>query len=337
MKKTMKKITFKILSTFVILLLTAQMAFLWKEQMHKNQLTRQALQLIKLKDGEKYGSELWREHLEFIEQGAWDEDFPCGSSGIRANNHYRHALTGRALSDAPYVGMGNKDHDTLTWAKTNPNLSISEEFDSGKQWDGFKKYQQEFGWTTMDVFLGDMSWKEAVNRYGYTKDSTRLAYYTLGFCLHLLQDMACPEHVHDDPHGASGYTGFEMWVFQNWENIRKDTKSLNIKKLPSIDEYFINLSKLGYSINRFYGGTLSTSSPYINSITDLAHMFSIDYGMGEFELSNPNGVDILESYANIDFEWDPKDYEKNPLWHKGHDEGEWWPTHVEIPGNGSFV
>lgn len=330
----MKKTTIKILSTIVILLLSAQMAFLWKEQMHKDQLTRDALRLVRLKDGETYGFEVWGEYQEFIEQGAWDEDFPCGLTGLRANNHYRHALTGHRLSDAPYVGMGDTDHDALTWAKTNPDLSVFEEFDSGKQWEGFKKYQKEYGWTTMDVFMGDMSWKEAVNRYGYTQDSKRLAYYTMGFSLHLLQDMACPEHVHDDPHGASGYTGFEMWVCQNWDSIKKDIEALNIKKLPSIDDYFINLSKLGYSINRFHGGSLSTSSPYINSATDLAHMFSISCSlMGEFRLSNPNGVDIMESYTNIDFEWNPDDYRKNPLWHKGHDEGEWWPTHMEIPGN----
>ena len=329
----MRKTNLKILSTFVSLLLMAQMAFLWKEQMHKNQLTRQALQLIKAKDGKKYGPELWRDHLEFIEQGAWDEDFPCGRSGIRANNHYRHALTGDVLSDAPFVGMKDKDHDALTWAKTNPDLKDAEEFQSGSQWEGFKKYTKEWGWTIKDISNGTMSWKEAVNRYGYTKDSTRLAFYTLGFSLHLLQDMACPEHVHDDPHGASGYTGFEDWVYKNWGKIKKDTENLNIKLLPSLDAYFINLSKLGYSIDRFYGGTLSKSSPHIRPITDLAHMFSIDYSLGEYELSNPQGEDIMESYTNIDFEWDPKEYEKNPLWHKGHDEGEWWPTHVEIPGS----
>ncbi len=329
----MKKTVIKILSSVLIIFLSAQMAFLWKEQMHRDQLTQDALHLIRAKDGEKYGFELWGEYQEFIQQGAWDEDFPCGGSGLRANNHYRHALTGHALSDAPFIGMGETDHDALTWAKTNPDLSTLEEFDSGKQWEGFKKYQQEYGWTPMDVFMGEMSWKEAVNRYGYTQNSKRLAYYTMGFSLHLLQDMACPEHVHDDPHGASGYTGFEMWVFQNWARIRKDPESLTIKKLPSIDAYFINLSKLGYSIGRFHGGTLNTSSPHINPTTDLAQMFTIDYSMGEYELSNPNGEDIMESYANIDFEWDPEDYRKNPLWHKGHDEGEWWPTHVEIPGN----
>lgn len=197
----------------------------WKEHTHKMQFTHMALELVKLStENRQYSPEIWLTtedlirqsdnpgtryaYAQFIEQGAWDEDFPVDEGptvldrdvlwyGItlncRANNHYRHALSGRGLSDSPFVGLDDEDVDCLTWARTNPSFRAEEEFGEGKQWKGF--YQ----WTGRDVDGGNMSWERAVNRYGYHDSSKQLAYYTLGFVLHLLQDMGCPEHVHDDP------------------------------------------------------------------------------------------------------------------------------------------
>lgn len=248
--------------TLVFLLVLVPFAYVWKEQTHKLQLTWQALNLIEYTYRDTYPPEIWKMYRPFIEQGAWDEDFPCSnpylaSSGlradIRANNHYQHALSGIALTGSPFIGLGDPDVDALTWAHRNAAFDISEEFNGGKQWEGFSRW----GWTAGDVQYGNMSWENAINRYGYTQSSKQLAYYNLGFILHLLQDMGCPEHVHDDPHGASGYNGFEMWIYNHYirgDALGPDIKRLSPKKLPSLDAYFENLSKLAYSIDRFKGG-----------------------------------------------------------------------------------
>jgi len=321
---------------FIFIVILTQIASGWKEQTHKLQLTWQALNLIEYIHKDKYPEEIWRVYRAFIEQGAWDEDFPCSnpylassgvSADIRANNHYRHALSGMALTGSPFIGLGDPDVDALTWAHKNSAFDLSEEFNGGKQWEGFKRW----GWSAGDVQYGNMSWENAINRYGYTKSSKALAFYTLGFILHLLQDMGCPEHVHDDPHGASGYNGFEMWVYNHYmkgDVLGPDIKSLKPKKFASLDAFFKNLSKLAYSVNRFHGGRLSVNPPYIDTTTDLARMFTIDYSMlqSEWRLHNKNGKDMIWG----DFAWDKDDYESNPLWTKGHDNGEWWPTSMEM-------
>ena len=314
-------------------------ALAWKEHQHKSQLTPMALDLVKLQHSISYPGEIWETYRSFIVQGAWDEDYPFGLSGIRANNHYYHALSGRGLTGAPWVGLGDPDVGTFVWALENANLTPAEEFKGGDDW-AFK----DWGWSTGDVGLGDMSWKRAVERYGYTDDSKRLAYYTLGFVCHLLQDMGVPEHVHDDPHGASSYTGFEWWVWKNWDDLKPPALGdLTPRRFDTLEGFFRNLSLLGYSVDRFHGGDLSEGAQPIDPNSDLAKMFKVRYsGAGhEWFLENYSGKHILgfsspgggTNFLNRRFEWNRDDYVRNPLRTKGHDQGEWWPTSMEIPGS----
>jgi hypothetical protein len=155
--------------------------------------------------------------------------------------------------------------------------------------------------------------------------------------------MGCPEHVHDDPHGASGYTGFEWWAYEKWAELQPALDGLQVKKLPRLRDYFVNLSQVGYSADRFHGGPLDRRNPDAIKDTDLGKMFDLEYdsSRAEWQMRNPDGTSILKSpvandrgsnILNIDFEWNWGDYRKNPLWTKGHDEGEWWPTWRELPG-----
>lgn len=310
----------------------------WKEHMHKSQLTPMAVDVIRLLHSESYPGEIWESFRAFIEQGAWDEDFPCRISGVRATNHYFHPLSGRGLSDAPWIGLKDPDVDTLTWALRNAKLTPAEEFNGGADWA-----IKDWGWSPADVDLGDMSWNRAIARYGYTDDSKRLAYYTLGFLCHLLEDMGDPEHVHDDPHGASGYTGFEWWVWKNWDSLKPPVLGdLKPRKFDTFEGFFKNLARLGYSIDRFQAGELIRGSVNLAS-TDLGKMFDVRYNKTwrEWILRNHNGMRILgwsspgggTNFLNWAFEWNPADYARSPIWTKGHDEGEWWPTSVEIPGS----
>lgn len=310
----------------------------WKEHMHKGQLTPMALDLVKLRHSETYPSEIWEVFRAFIEQGAWDEDFPCRASGVRATNHYYHPLTGRGLTDAPWIGLKDPDVDALTWALSNARLTPSEEFNGGADWA-----IRNWGWSAADVDSGDMSWKKAIERYGYTEDSKRLAYYTLGFICHLLEDVGDPEHVHDDSHGASGYSGFEWWVWRNWDSLKPPVPGdLTPRKFETVEDFFKNLARLGYSVDRFHGGALVRDSATLAG-TDLGKMFDVRYDETnrEWLLRNPNGKRILgwsslgggTNLLNWAFKWNPAAYARSPIWTKGHDRGEWWPTSVEIPGS----
>ena len=243
--------------------------------------------------------------------------------------------------------------DALTWAKSNPHLDRDEEFADGAAWPGMKKW----GWTTVDVDGGRMSWEKAINRYDYTKSSKQLAYYTLGFVLHLLQDMGCSEHVHDDPHGDSGFHGFEFWVEEHWKLFNIDVLRSRPRRFSdpdeapitaSIDDFFINLSKIAYGISRFHGGDLSVTSPYVSHISNLAKMFDADFHKfqvkdyaenkiihdEEWFLHNRNRIPIIEgddTHANRYFSFNPRIMREYPFYIKGAFSGDWWPTHMEIP------
>ncbi|HSA94902.1 MAG TPA: hypothetical protein VLJ16_02540 [Acidobacteriota bacterium] len=339
MRKPSRRIDLRvILANLAVVLCLCASASAWKEQMHKSMLTPMALDLVKLRHSGSYPREIWETYRAYIEQGAWDEDFPCGLSGVRANNHYYHAITGKGLTDAPWLGLRDPDVDTLTWALSNAKFTPGEEFNGGADWA-----LRSWGWTPADVDFGDMSWTKAVERYGYTEDSKRLAFYTLGFICHLLEDMGDPEHVHDDPHGASGYTGFELWVWKEWDRLKPPVLgALEPRKFETLEAFFKNLARLGYSTDRFKGGELVRGSPDL-ARSDLGKMFKIRYDKTwkEWLLGNPKGKRILglsspgggTNFLNWAFEWNLNDYRGSPLWTKGHDQGEWWPTSVEIPGS----
>src|SRR5512137_130736 len=113
MRKRPRRIDLRLIGApLAIVLCLCASALAWKEQMHKSQLTPMALDLVKLSHAGSYPREIWETYRAYIEQGAWDEDFPCGFSGVRANNHYYHAITGKGLTDAPCLGLKDPDVDT---------------------------------------------------------------------------------------------------------------------------------------------------------------------------------------------------------------------------------
>lgn len=314
-------------------------ALAWSSPQHRDHLTPAALDLLKAQNPSSCPAEIWKTYRSFIVQGSWDEDFPCGIFGIRANNHFYHPIGGRGLTDSPWTGLGDPDANAFAWALENRDLDPGEEFKDGDDW-AFRRW----GWSAGDVDRGDMSWKRAIERYGYTDASKRLAYYTLGFVCHLLQDMGAPEHVHDDPHGASSFTGFEWWVWRHWDDLGPPVPGdLRPRRFDALEGFFGNLSFLGYSVDRFRGGALSEGDPPIDPDADLARMFRVRYRASarEWVLENRASAPIIgfsspgggTNFLNRRVEWNPADYAKSPVWTKGHDEGEWWPTSVEIPGS----
>jgi hypothetical protein len=122
-----------------------------------------AVELLELRyENKKQFSELYGDLIRFTKQGAHDEDFPVGENGIRANNHYRHALSGVPLTCSA-IDMGDIDVDALSWAKLNHHLKPKEEFNDGWDWMGV----QVRGWTPRDLDNGNMSWAKAIESSGW--------------------------------------------------------------------------------------------------------------------------------------------------------------------------
>jgi len=346
---------------FLLIIIVAQPASAWRETMHRDKLTFETLALVQqANQGQEYSKEIWETYRAYIMQGAHDEDWPTERGNIyewnsltllcRANNHYRHAISGTGLTCTPVLSMGDPDEDALTWALTNPHLTEAEEFRGGEKWA-----LRSLGFTPQDVNRGNMSWVKAINRYGYTENEKKLAYYTLGFILHLLQDMGCCEHVHDDPHAGSGFTGYEKYVEVNWERLKPDRAGLKPRDLPKVRQYFDRLARIGYSSNRFRGWNGGRGSqPTIDPGSDLARMFEIDHTkesvqqLDDDPFSGPlNAFETSETWCLLNagesrtsawrlFCWNPSEYLERPTSHKAYDDGHFWPTCQEmagVPGN----
>jgi hypothetical protein len=347
----MKKKYVGIALLVTIIFMFPETGYMWKEQTHQMHLTLKALELLSRWLENENKIECFKEIFNFkneIMQGAHDEDFPFKirlGVLLRANNHYRHALTGKGLSGSA-TGRGDPDADALNWAWRNPKLNEAEEF-GNEQWKAIK----DWGWTANDLDRGNMSWINAINRYGYTSSSKKLAYYTLGFILHLLQDMGCPEHVHDDPHGGSGYTGFEKWVYDHWNYMDRIKDSIDISVLKpkrfrdnqTLDDFFKNLSWISYGACRFKGGELSQLTGLVDQNSDLAKMFFIKYRQTystkrEWLLENKNGritkesriIDGREALISSGMKYNPLIMRQSPFWLKGLNYGEWWETSLGL-------
>jgi len=341
----MKRCFYNATMLLIFVLSSSEFSYSWKETTHANSLTPAAVMLVLKINNDHFRSEI-NLYKSLIIQGSYDEDFPFKykiiklnfiifsvpldiRTYLRSNNHYRHAISGSVLTGAPLIGMGDPDVDALTWAKTNPFDSFSKEEEYGDdQWWAIKN--KVFSAKEMDD--GNMSWQKAINRYGYTDHSKKLAYYTLGFVIHLLQDMGEPEHVHDDPHGGSGYTGFEKWVEVNWGRIapnfvpKMDTlRPKRFGKDENIDTFFNNLAEIAYSADRF---SLQLYRP--NPFRDLAVMFKISYGWldNSWCLDNYRLFPIKDSEERS-YYFSPPDFKYDPFSHKGN-VGDWWPTHLEM-------
>lgn len=371
-----------LIAGFLALAGAGEPSFAWNhETTHQKDLTGMALKVLKHEYDKKgireYSPEIWDQFGEIIKYGARDEDLPVEPFGdrphyglskavpgvgeaihlglrfmtldLRANNHYKHGVVPGVGLTCSAMSMGDKDVDALTWAKTNDKLDPTEEFKGGMQW-----WSREKGWSAKDLDDGKMSWDHAVKRYGYKPDSKALAYYTLGFVLHLLQDMAVPEHVHDDPHGGSSFSGFESYMEKNWEIIKPpDYQQLrpwrpNAKKgqedqkqqgvFADLDEYFDRLGKIAYSAVRFKGHT--GPDPYkIEKGSDLDKMFDVE----PYVFSQQHGEESWEAVGWLlknknngkptirEMKYIP---ERNLVGHKAENEGEWWPTWRELENVG---
>ena len=183
-------------------------------------------------------------------QGAVDEDY--GSIG---GNHrtFRHFYDPDA--SAPNKGLLYYSWYEL-WEIKDSVLNLAWE-SFGVYYERYKNievtkpasgyYEDALEWARNSAGARDFNnWEGAIRGYDYTESSRKVAYRRLGHVLHLLADMAQPDHVLCYPHPGSEraiqdpllnapiFYGFEQLMEQE----KYQLNPLKIKRQKNLDEYF---------------------------------------------------------------------------------------------------
>jgi hypothetical protein len=101
-------------------------------------------------------------------------------------------------------------------------------------------------------YLGNKTWEKALYEYAKNKNKQE-AFLALGHVLHLVEDMAVPEHTRNDTHpGDSPYENYCTRFTRSTWQIVDELQKQNFKPiiLDSLDEYFEELAS--YSNNYFF-------------------------------------------------------------------------------------
>jgi hypothetical protein len=158
-----------------------------------------ALELLRLEDKrrtEALYSEIYSsEHFKAIGIGAWEEDFGVTRGNDRSFRHYYDPDAKTFRKGVPYYPY------YLIWklqgaAVKSPEGGI---YEGALEW-ARRGVDRKGSWE----FTNPFNWEGAIRAYDYTAESRREAYRRLGHVVHLLVDMAEPDHAANIPHAGSG-------------------------------------------------------------------------------------------------------------------------------------
>lgn len=220
------------------------------------------------------------EDKETIIQGAQDEDIPP-----RWINHFYD----------PTRDIGWSGRNTGVWPQMlvhyfSGTVLSSEYPVSSLNWLHNQELQSKYS-----RYKGNRTWEKAV--YEYAQGNKKEAYYTLGYILHLIEDMAVPDHTRDDPHAhemryATGDYGSPLEEYgKNFSrdnlNIVGELKDKNFKPMEfdSVDKYLASLAQ--YSNGRFFSKDTVNDPLYANPKIvreDDNFGYGVDKNGEEFEL-----------------------------------------------------
>ena len=126
--------------------------------------------------------------------GAWEEDNGNFAGNNRAMRHYYDPDFNGKKKGVPY-------YRHYTWWRTlEKGTDVTKP--SGGRYAGALEWARNGAvenWSSANPF----NWEGAIRAYDYTHSSRSEAYYRLGHVLHLLTDMAEPDHVFNMPHAGS--------------------------------------------------------------------------------------------------------------------------------------
>lgn len=170
-----------LLAVFVLPLLL----FSYYEEVHRL-AAEMALRLLEKSDGGRAYSEVYaKANRAKILAGSWMEDYGAVDGNERSFRHFYDPETGQGVPFYRYFYAWRKEGAIVN----NP----------GRPYAGALEWARN-GAGTKDL----RNWKGAIDAYDYTPSSRAEAYFRLGHVVHLVADMAEPDHATNTPHAASG-------------------------------------------------------------------------------------------------------------------------------------
>lgn len=237
--------------------------------------------------------ELSREKTEWIILGSKEEDVVP-----RWMNHFYDPILHEGWTGEHAGSLASSTVRSLAkiWVSSQDPISAREWINNREAQGALSRYG------------GDWTWERGLEAYASGDEEN--AYIALGHVLHLLEDMAVPDHTRNDTHAPLGIIGDDGSPYEDYakEWTRENIRKLNIlnnllgnKKSPtqenSIENYLEDVAK--YSNTSFFSKDTIKDPKY-----ELPKIINEDenfiYGVN----------DILLSRVRVAWNFDKKEYEK---------------------------
>lgn len=211
---------------------------------HPN-LTREIISFYELSTGKKFTDE----ERQWIIQGSTDEDF-----APRWLNHFYDPVYERGLTTK---AIGINGYSAKSWTQYSSYQKINLA-NIGNLWTNNGPVISGSWW-------GDFSYETAVKNYSENKEKE--SYLALGHVLHLVEDMAVPEHTRNDSHSGGNMSSYyENWTAQNSSSLAQDLGKRLFGQgnkpviYTDLESYFNNLA--AYTNSHFFSPRTINSSEY---------------------------------------------------------------------------
>jgi hypothetical protein len=165
---------------------------------------------------------------------------------------YQKAIAGAVIDEDTPPRYMNHFYNPST-ASGLPEESYAWAFGVWKGGAGqvFPHYQSALEWGR-DGMPDSLDWKGAIETYDYTSESKLRAYAAVGHVLHLIQDMAQPDHARNRAHpcndlgkpmGITDRVGYEeLWSQRSQGGLASWPKGVRVQKFSTLEKFFTNLA-----------------------------------------------------------------------------------------------
>lgn len=246
--------------------------------------TRAGIRVVQQADREGQYAEIYRpEHEALLVAGAGGDgasDRPGEDYGVVAGNersfrHYYDPRCTEAKKGVPWSW-------TFWVWKYAENAAVSPP--AGGRYDGALEWARDCAGTG-----NPRCWAGAILAYDHTPGSRAEAYYRLGHCAHLLEDMAEPDHATNTPHPGSSFS------------LPRDGKKLLVllDKLPGYSEVQVpGMGKLGDLLKPLLEAALKAHPNQYVGFEELMEREMKTLGAEGFVGSDPIRLTEFDAYYN---------------------------------------
>jgi hypothetical protein len=181
----------------IVIMLTTGNAHSYHYKIHSLSAKLAAELVKKLDKANKRYAEIYQiPNIIQMGTGAWEEDNGNFAGNNRAMRHYYDPDCPEKKKGVPYY------RHYWWWKVLMPGTEVTKP--EGGRYPGALEWARNgavSSWSRDNPF----NWEGAIRAYDYTHSSRSEAYYRMGHVLHLLTDMAEPDHALNEPHPGSSY------------------------------------------------------------------------------------------------------------------------------------